>query len=164
NQERRRLDVVHPAEQFIGQLIVLGAADAVDEEIGKEQSAKERRGERPAANFEATRFQIAPCGDERAWTAGERKAWPLFGAGEEFVARGALADEQPLTPTLSRTPSPERRLQTIALPSEVGDRVIGAADAVALAVLDERFVVCLMKPRQIGDDVAGEPGERLGAA
>src|SRR5262249_41344674 len=93
-----------------------------------------------------------------------RKAWPLFGAGEEFVARGALADEQPLTPTLSRTPSPERRLQTIALPSEVGDRVIGAADAVALAVLDERFVVCLMKPRQIGDDVAGEPGERLGAA
>ena len=73
DQEAGRLDAVEAPQDAVRQLVVLAAADAVDEQVGEEQAGEQRRRQRPRPHLEALGFQPRPFARQLRAVAGQTR-------------------------------------------------------------------------------------------
>src|SRR5438105_12314562 len=137
-----RLDLKKTANHGIGQLVILTATNAVNEQIGQQEPREQRIGEGPAANLETARFQGPPrlyeTGDI---AAGERKSRPWLAARTQFNLCRRLSREEPATIARAGLPCPQRHFEPVPFPGQVRHRVVAAADAIQPAMLVHARVV-----------------------
>src|SRR5262245_52033043 len=94
-QISRWLDAEEPADDLVGQLVVFGPANAVDEEVAEQEPGIHRGDEGPWAKFDASHLS-------RGKLQGGRFGWPIGGSVElkpnrpeigQFNAGGGSTDE-----------------------------------------------------------------------
>ena len=162
------IDREEASRDLVAQLVVLRPTDPVDEEVSQEKSGEHGCREGSGTESDASRGQVSKRLDRTAGVSvgreGKFDEGRVFAENPELHQPANLPDQKWPTPRLRHSPGPERSFQPFPLAAERGDRVVLASDPVKNPVSGESGVVNCLKPRQMSQQVRGEPAKSVGLA
>src|ERR1051326_5372532 len=132
DKKARRLDAEEAANDVIGDLVIFGAADAMNEQIAQDQP-REHGGQESAW---PQRVAIACHGQKRGYgSLGlRRKRWPGDSAGAKFDHVLAGTHEQARAAAVTGAPGPERQFEPVSVGGQIRYGMITTTDSVAAAM------------------------------